>query len=70
VHLVPLTTEWHGVDFRQIGRDPPLARGEAEAGALRRGGAAVCSGLQLRREVLGERHPNNIASLNNLAGFP
>jgi hypothetical protein len=33
-------------------------------------GAAVCSGLQLRREVLGERHPNTIASLNNLAGFP
>jgi hypothetical protein len=32
---------------------------------LRRGGAAVCSGLQLRREVLGE-----LASLNNLAGFP
>ncbi len=26
--------------------------------------------LQLRREVLGERHPNTIASLNNLAGFP
>jgi hypothetical protein len=37
---------------------------------LRRGGAAVCSGLQLRREVLGERHPNTIVSLNNLAGFP